>query len=174
MKNCWESEASFRPPFTNLVPLLKAFHEKYRAQAPSVFSVCWAACKVSHPKIMLSLSTPSALGKPQCHGSCFRVVANLGTPSSAGFDVQNQHRAFLPCQGLSPPDTIKCVMEPGGHLPSSSVQNEGRGCSWTVPTAIHTILVWVIKKSHETSSEYGRAINQFRKVSRWVGILAVC
>uniref|UniRef100_A0A8D0DTJ5 Tyrosine-protein kinase n=1 Tax=Salvator merianae TaxID=96440 RepID=A0A8D0DTJ5_SALMN len=40
MKNCWESEASFRPAFTNLVPILKAFHEKYRAQAPSVFSVC--------------------------------------------------------------------------------------------------------------------------------------
>ncbi|XP_048343415.1 non-receptor tyrosine-protein kinase TYK2 [Sphaerodactylus townsendi] len=40
MKNCWESEASFRPVFTNLVPILKAFHEKYRAQAPSVFSVC--------------------------------------------------------------------------------------------------------------------------------------
>nr|XP_056723205.1 non-receptor tyrosine-protein kinase TYK2 [Euleptes europaea] len=40
MKNCWESEASFRPAFSNLVPILKAFHEKYRAQAPSVFSVC--------------------------------------------------------------------------------------------------------------------------------------
>ncbi|XP_066469752.1 non-receptor tyrosine-protein kinase TYK2 isoform X1 [Tiliqua scincoides] len=40
MKNCWESEASFRPAFTNLVPVLKTFHEKYRAQAPSVFSVC--------------------------------------------------------------------------------------------------------------------------------------
>ncbi|XP_015263084.1 PREDICTED: non-receptor tyrosine-protein kinase TYK2 [Gekko japonicus] len=40
MKNCWESEASFRPAFANLVPILKAFHEKYRAQAPSVFSVC--------------------------------------------------------------------------------------------------------------------------------------
>ncbi|XP_062454376.1 non-receptor tyrosine-protein kinase TYK2 [Rhea pennata] len=40
MKNCWEAEASFRPAFHNLVPILKAFHEKYRAQAPSVFSVC--------------------------------------------------------------------------------------------------------------------------------------
>uniref|UniRef100_A0A8C5SK75 Tyrosine-protein kinase n=1 Tax=Laticauda laticaudata TaxID=8630 RepID=A0A8C5SK75_LATLA len=40
MKNCWESEASFRPAFTNLVPILKAFHEKYKTQAPSVFSVC--------------------------------------------------------------------------------------------------------------------------------------
>ncbi|KAM9101230.1 non-receptor tyrosine-protein kinase TYK2 isoform 1-T2 [Sarcophilus harrisii] len=40
MKNCWESEASFRPTFQNLVPLLKTFHEKYRSQAPSVFSVC--------------------------------------------------------------------------------------------------------------------------------------
>lgn len=40
MKNCWESEASFRPAFQNLVPLLKTFHEKYKAQAPSVFSVC--------------------------------------------------------------------------------------------------------------------------------------
>ncbi|XP_029441138.1 non-receptor tyrosine-protein kinase TYK2 [Rhinatrema bivittatum] len=40
MKNCWESEASFRPTFQNLVPVLKSFHEKYRSQAPSVFSVC--------------------------------------------------------------------------------------------------------------------------------------
>ncbi|XP_020654344.2 non-receptor tyrosine-protein kinase TYK2 isoform X1 [Pogona vitticeps] len=40
MKNCWESESSFRPTFTNLVPILKAFHDKYRAQAPSVFSMC--------------------------------------------------------------------------------------------------------------------------------------
>ncbi|XP_074932191.1 non-receptor tyrosine-protein kinase TYK2 [Phalacrocorax aristotelis] len=40
MKNCWEAEASFRPPFHNLVPILKNFHEKYRAQAPSVFSLC--------------------------------------------------------------------------------------------------------------------------------------
>uniref|UniRef100_A0A8C3GJW8 Tyrosine-protein kinase n=2 Tax=Cairina moschata TaxID=8855 RepID=A0A8C3GJW8_CAIMO len=40
MKNCWEAEASFRPAFPNLVPILKAFHEKYRAQAPSVFSLC--------------------------------------------------------------------------------------------------------------------------------------
>ncbi|XP_044299733.1 non-receptor tyrosine-protein kinase TYK2-like [Varanus komodoensis] len=40
MKNCWESEASFRPAFTNLVPILRTFHEKYRAQAPSVFNLC--------------------------------------------------------------------------------------------------------------------------------------
>uniref|UniRef100_A0A4X2M7I5 Tyrosine-protein kinase n=1 Tax=Vombatus ursinus TaxID=29139 RepID=A0A4X2M7I5_VOMUR len=40
MKNCWEYEASFRPTFQNLVPLLRTFHEKYRNQAPSVFSVC--------------------------------------------------------------------------------------------------------------------------------------
>ncbi|XP_075594157.1 non-receptor tyrosine-protein kinase TYK2 [Balearica regulorum gibbericeps] len=40
MKNCWEAEASFRPAFHNLVPILKNFHEKYRAQAPSVFSLC--------------------------------------------------------------------------------------------------------------------------------------
>ncbi|KAH0628721.1 hypothetical protein JD844_010169 [Phrynosoma platyrhinos] len=40
MKNCWELESSFRPSFTNLVPILKAFHEKYRAQAPSVFNEC--------------------------------------------------------------------------------------------------------------------------------------
>lgn len=40
MKNCWEAEASFRPAFPNLVPILKAFHDKYRAQAPSVFSLC--------------------------------------------------------------------------------------------------------------------------------------
>lgn len=40
MKNCWEAEASFRPAFPNLVPILKTFHEKYRAQAPSVFSLC--------------------------------------------------------------------------------------------------------------------------------------
>ncbi|KAM9251597.1 non-receptor tyrosine-protein kinase TYK2 isoform 1-T2 [Cariama cristata] len=40
MKNCWEAEASFRPAFRNLVPILRNFHEKYRAQAPSVFSLC--------------------------------------------------------------------------------------------------------------------------------------
>lgn len=40
MKNCWEAEASFRPSFQNLVPVLKALHEQYRGQAPSVFSVC--------------------------------------------------------------------------------------------------------------------------------------
>ncbi|XP_006262400.3 non-receptor tyrosine-protein kinase TYK2 isoform X1 [Alligator mississippiensis] len=40
MKNCWEAEASFRPAFQNLVPVLRAFHEKYKAQAPSVFSLC--------------------------------------------------------------------------------------------------------------------------------------
>lgn len=40
MKNCWEAEASFRPAFHNLIPILKNFHEKYRAQAPSVFSLC--------------------------------------------------------------------------------------------------------------------------------------
>uniref|UniRef100_A0A8C0FG62 Tyrosine-protein kinase n=1 Tax=Bubo bubo TaxID=30461 RepID=A0A8C0FG62_BUBBB len=40
MKNCWEAEASFRPAFRNLVPILRSFHEKYRAQAPSVFSLC--------------------------------------------------------------------------------------------------------------------------------------
>ncbi|XP_054039422.1 non-receptor tyrosine-protein kinase TYK2 [Rissa tridactyla] len=40
MKNCWEAEASFRPAFHNLVPILKNFQEKYRAQAPSVFSLC--------------------------------------------------------------------------------------------------------------------------------------
>ncbi|XP_037584312.1 non-receptor tyrosine-protein kinase TYK2 [Cebus imitator] len=40
MKNCWETEASFRPTFQNLIPILKTVHEKYQAQAPSVFSVC--------------------------------------------------------------------------------------------------------------------------------------
>uniref|UniRef100_A0A2K6LIE0 Tyrosine-protein kinase n=1 Tax=Rhinopithecus bieti TaxID=61621 RepID=A0A2K6LIE0_RHIBE len=40
MKNCWETEASFRPTFENLIPILKTVHEKYRGQAPSVFSVC--------------------------------------------------------------------------------------------------------------------------------------
>ncbi|XP_076977959.1 non-receptor tyrosine-protein kinase TYK2 isoform X2 [Tamandua tetradactyla] len=39
MKNCWETEASFRPTFQNLIPLLKTAQEKYRNQAPSVFSV---------------------------------------------------------------------------------------------------------------------------------------
>ncbi|XP_063657226.1 non-receptor tyrosine-protein kinase TYK2 isoform X8 [Pan troglodytes] len=40
MKNCWETEASFRPNFENLIPILKTVHEKYQGQAPSVFSVC--------------------------------------------------------------------------------------------------------------------------------------
>lgn len=40
MKNCWEAEASFRPTFQNLIPILKTVHEKYQGQAPSVFSVC--------------------------------------------------------------------------------------------------------------------------------------
>ncbi|KAG8574010.1 hypothetical protein GDO81_009003 [Engystomops pustulosus] len=40
MKNCWETEASFRPSFTTLIPILKAFYTTYKAQAPSVFSVC--------------------------------------------------------------------------------------------------------------------------------------
>ncbi|XP_014652441.1 PREDICTED: non-receptor tyrosine-protein kinase TYK2 [Ceratotherium simum simum] len=40
MKNCWEEKASFRPTFQNLIPILKTAHEKYRGQAPSVFSVC--------------------------------------------------------------------------------------------------------------------------------------
>ncbi|KAM5238053.1 non-receptor tyrosine-protein kinase TYK2 [Ctenodactylus gundi] len=40
MKNCWEPEAAFRPTFQNLVPILRAEHEKYQGQAPSVFSVC--------------------------------------------------------------------------------------------------------------------------------------
>lgn len=40
MKNCWESEASFRPTFQNLVPILKTAQEKYQGQVPSVFSVC--------------------------------------------------------------------------------------------------------------------------------------
>ncbi|XP_012646109.1 non-receptor tyrosine-protein kinase TYK2 isoform X1 [Microcebus murinus] len=40
MKNCWETEASFRPTFQNLIPILKTVQEKYRSQAPSVFSVC--------------------------------------------------------------------------------------------------------------------------------------
>ncbi|XP_058513880.1 non-receptor tyrosine-protein kinase TYK2 isoform X2 [Ochotona princeps] len=40
MKNCWETEASFRPTFQNLTPLLKTAHEKYQGQSASVFSVC--------------------------------------------------------------------------------------------------------------------------------------
>nr|XP_031545463.1 non-receptor tyrosine-protein kinase TYK2 isoform X2 [Vicugna pacos] len=40
MKNCWGTEASSRPTFQNLIPILKTVHEKYRSQAPSVFSVC--------------------------------------------------------------------------------------------------------------------------------------
>ncbi|XP_057565449.1 non-receptor tyrosine-protein kinase TYK2 isoform X2 [Hippopotamus amphibius kiboko] len=40
MKNCWKAEASFRPAFQNLIPILKTVHEKYQSQAPSVFSVC--------------------------------------------------------------------------------------------------------------------------------------
>ncbi|XP_049732797.1 non-receptor tyrosine-protein kinase TYK2 isoform X3 [Elephas maximus indicus] len=40
MKNCWEAEASFRPTFQNLIPILKTVHEKYQGQAPSVFSMC--------------------------------------------------------------------------------------------------------------------------------------
>eukprot|EP00069_Balaena_mysticetus_P021675 bmy_13747T0 len=40
MKNCWKAEASFRPTFQNLIPILKTVHEKYQGQAPSVFSVC--------------------------------------------------------------------------------------------------------------------------------------
>ncbi|XP_015420808.1 PREDICTED: non-receptor tyrosine-protein kinase TYK2 isoform X1 [Myotis davidii] len=39
MKNCWEADASFRPTFQNLIPILKTAHEKYQGQAPSVFSV---------------------------------------------------------------------------------------------------------------------------------------
>ncbi|KAK2087340.1 Non-receptor tyrosine-protein kinase tyk2 [Saguinus oedipus] len=35
MKNCWEMEASFRPTFQNLIPILKTVHEKYQGQAPS-------------------------------------------------------------------------------------------------------------------------------------------
>ncbi|XP_055975827.1 non-receptor tyrosine-protein kinase TYK2 isoform X1 [Sorex fumeus] len=38
MKNCWETGASFRPTFQNLIPILKAAQEKYQGQAPSVFS----------------------------------------------------------------------------------------------------------------------------------------
>ncbi|XP_006875147.1 PREDICTED: non-receptor tyrosine-protein kinase TYK2 [Chrysochloris asiatica] len=40
MKNCWQAEASFRPTFQNLIPILKTVHEKYQGQAPSVFSMC--------------------------------------------------------------------------------------------------------------------------------------
>ncbi|XP_066449671.1 non-receptor tyrosine-protein kinase TYK2 isoform X1 [Eleutherodactylus coqui] len=40
MKNCWETEASFRPSFPTLIPILKAFYNTYSTQAPSVFSVC--------------------------------------------------------------------------------------------------------------------------------------
>ncbi|OWK11858.1 TYK2 [Cervus elaphus hippelaphus] len=40
MKDCWKAEASFRPTFQNLVPILRSYHEKYQGQAPSVFSVC--------------------------------------------------------------------------------------------------------------------------------------
>ncbi|XP_059552824.1 non-receptor tyrosine-protein kinase TYK2 isoform X1 [Myotis daubentonii] len=39
MKNCWEADASFRPTFQNLIPILKTAHGKYQGQAPSVFSV---------------------------------------------------------------------------------------------------------------------------------------
>ncbi|XP_029398729.1 non-receptor tyrosine-protein kinase TYK2 isoform X2 [Mus pahari] len=40
MKSCWETEASFRPTFQNLVPILKTAQEKYQGRVPSVFSVC--------------------------------------------------------------------------------------------------------------------------------------
>uniref|UniRef100_A0A452S2E2 Tyrosine-protein kinase n=1 Tax=Ursus americanus TaxID=9643 RepID=A0A452S2E2_URSAM len=40
MKNCWEAEASFRPTFQNLIPILKTAQEKYQGQAASVFNVC--------------------------------------------------------------------------------------------------------------------------------------
>ncbi|KAF3829449.1 hypothetical protein GH733_003713 [Mirounga leonina] len=40
MKNCWEADASFRPTFQNLIPILKTVQEKYQGQAASVFSVC--------------------------------------------------------------------------------------------------------------------------------------
>ncbi|KAM4746907.1 non-receptor tyrosine-protein kinase TYK2 isoform 1-T2 [Rhinophrynus dorsalis] len=40
MKNCWETEANFRPSFNNLIPILKSFHNTYTTQAPSVFSLC--------------------------------------------------------------------------------------------------------------------------------------
>ncbi|KAM6217677.1 non-receptor tyrosine-protein kinase TYK2 isoform 2-T2 [Rhynchocyon petersi] len=40
MKNCWETDASFRPTFQNLIPILRSAHEKYQGHAPSVFSMC--------------------------------------------------------------------------------------------------------------------------------------
>lgn len=40
MKDCWETEANFRPSFPNLIPILKSFHATYSTPAPSVFSVC--------------------------------------------------------------------------------------------------------------------------------------
>ncbi|KAM4887648.1 non-receptor tyrosine-protein kinase TYK2 isoform 1-T4 [Thomomys bottae] len=40
MTNCWDMVASYRPTFQNLIPILKMAHDKYQAQAPSVFSVC--------------------------------------------------------------------------------------------------------------------------------------
>ena len=40
MKDCWKAEASFRPTFQNLIPILRSYYEKYQGQAPSVFSVC--------------------------------------------------------------------------------------------------------------------------------------
>uniref|UniRef100_A0A8C7CFC4 Tyrosine-protein kinase n=1 Tax=Neovison vison TaxID=452646 RepID=A0A8C7CFC4_NEOVI len=40
MKNCWQAEASFRPTFQNLIPILKTIQEKYQGQAASVFNVC--------------------------------------------------------------------------------------------------------------------------------------
>ncbi|XP_063084710.1 non-receptor tyrosine-protein kinase TYK2 isoform X2 [Cavia porcellus] len=40
MKNCWEAQASFRPTFQNLVPILKSEQEKHQGQAASVFTVC--------------------------------------------------------------------------------------------------------------------------------------
>ncbi|XP_075433541.1 non-receptor tyrosine-protein kinase TYK2 isoform X2 [Ascaphus truei] len=40
MKNCWETESNYRPSFTNLIPILKSFHNTYTTQAPSVFSLC--------------------------------------------------------------------------------------------------------------------------------------
>lgn len=40
MKDCWKAEASLRPTFQNLVPVLRSYHEKYQGLAPSVFSVC--------------------------------------------------------------------------------------------------------------------------------------
>ncbi|XP_045146268.1 non-receptor tyrosine-protein kinase TYK2 isoform X1 [Echinops telfairi] len=40
MKHCWEEEASFRPTFQNLIPILNTVQEKYQGQAPSVFNLC--------------------------------------------------------------------------------------------------------------------------------------